>query len=125
MRRMNPGEATPCSSRRAAPGQADVHIRHAQFHRAVGGLLGHVDVVDAHNLAALGVDNLLIEQILAAPPASPRWAEVLEVLLGDVQLDYARRHEGDLVVSRDQRLVLAAPQQKARDPVGLVGRLNK
>ena len=45
-------------------GQADVHLRDAQLGVAVGALVGQIDIVHADHFAAVGVDDLLVEQIL-------------------------------------------------------------
>ena len=57
--------------------QADVHLGDAQFGVAVRALLGEIDVVDADDLAAVGVDDLLVEQILAH--GKPCFVRVVEL----------------------------------------------
>src|ERR1700720_4623152 len=42
-----------------------IHLRDAHFDVAISALLGKVDVVDADYFSAIGVDNLLVEKILA------------------------------------------------------------
>ena len=46
-------------------GEADVHLGDAEFGVAVGALFGEVNVVDADYFSAVGVDDLLVEEIFA------------------------------------------------------------
>ncbi len=46
-------------------GEADVHLGDAEFGVAVGALVGEIDVVYADYFAAVGVDDLLVEEVFA------------------------------------------------------------
>ena len=63
-------------------GKADVHLGDAQFGVAVGALIGEVDVVHAHYFAAVGVDDLLVEQVFA--DGEPRFIGLVEFERGFV-----------------------------------------
>ena len=66
-------------------GQPDIDLGDAQLDGAVDALLGQIDVIHAHDFAAAGIDDLLVEQILAhGQPGFVRLI-VLEIFLFDVQ----------------------------------------
>src|SRR6202035_1737507 len=102
-----------------------VHMRDAQFDGAVGSLFGEVNVVYADDFSAAGVDDLLVEQVLAhGKPALIR-AVVLELLFLDVQFEDAGGDECEMIVTRDEWKEFPAPEQNASDAVGLVGGLDE
>ncbi len=107
------------------PRQSDVHLREPQLHIAVGLVLGKIHVIHAHDFAALGVDNLLVEQILAHREPRLIGRVYRQLTLAAVQAQSAGRHCSHLVVARQQRLKTPARKQKMRDAVGLVRRLDK
>ncbi len=45
-------------------GQAHVNLGDAKLRIAVDSVIGELDVVDSHDLAAVGVNDLLVEQVL-------------------------------------------------------------
>ena len=45
--------------------RANVHSSNLQLRTAKGGVLMKIDVIDAHNFAAINVNHLLIEQVAA------------------------------------------------------------
>ncbi len=101
-------------------GQAYIHLRDSQLDVAVGSVLREINVVDAHDFAAVRVDDLLVEQILAdGEPRLVRLVELERRLVGG-ELHAAGRDFGDLVVARDERAVLPAAEQQPRDAVGLL-----
>ena len=92
-------------------GQTDVHMRDTQFDGAVGSLFGEVNVVYADDFSAAGVDDLLVEQVLAhGKPALIR-AVVLELLFLDVQFEDAGGDECEMIVTRDEWKEFPAPEQ--------------
>ena len=103
-------------------GQADVHLRDAKLGVAVDALIGQIDIVDANDFAAVGVDDLLVEQVLL--DGEPRFVGMIELecrfVGGEPQA--ARGHRGDLVEARHERPVLAAADQQARNAVRLLVR---
>ena len=80
------------------------------------------NVVDADDFAAVRINDLLVQQILA--DGEPRFVRLVmfEVFLVDPQLDDAGADERYLIVAGDQRLIFAAAKEIARDAVGLIGR---
>src|ERR1700758_5226523 len=46
-------------------GEAHVHLGDTQLNDAVVSLLGDIDIVHPHYFSAAGIDDLLIEQVLA------------------------------------------------------------
>ena len=106
-------------------GQTHVHMRDAQFDGAVGSLFGEVNVIYADNFSATGVDDLLIEKVLADGEPALIGAIVLQLLFLDVQLKDAGGDECEVVIARDKRKVFSAPEQHASDTVWLVGGLDK
>ena len=99
MRAMSPGAIRPPPSRRSSPADADVGGDDAD--RAGGAR--ELEVVDAHDLAAVDVDDLLVEEILD---------EVQRLVVGR-RVDRRRRGEqhgavvGDLEHRRDRRELAA------------------
>ena len=81
-------------------GQADVHLGDAQFDGAVDALLGKINIVHAHDFSAAGIDDLLVEQVLAH--GQPRFIGlvVFQILFFHVQADDAGGDKGDVVVTR-------------------------
>src|ERR1700719_444540 len=102
-----------------------IHLGDAHFDVSISALLGKVNVVDADDLSAIGVDNLLVEKILAYGQPSFIGVKELESGLVGAETHAAGDNRRDLVVTSDNRAVLATAQQQARDAVGLVGRLNE
>ena len=83
-------------------------------------MIGQFNVVDADDLAAVGINDLLVEQVLA--DGEPRFVGIIKLERGFVRGEFeaAGRHGGDLVVTRYQRPILAAADQQARDAVRLL-----
>jgi hypothetical protein len=106
-------------------GQADVHLSDAQLDMIVGAKFGEVDVVYANDLAAFGVDDLLIEKIFAN--GEPRFVGLVgfEGAFGDVEIDAAGDDFFDLIVAGDERLEAAAGNQEVGDAIGLFGRFDE
>lgn len=106
-------------------GEADVYLRDAEFGVAVGALVGEIDVIYANDLAAVGVYDLLVQEVFAY--CKPGFVGMVERQGGFVgcEADAAGGDRGDLVVTGDERAILAAAQQKVRDAVGLVGGLDE
>jgi hypothetical protein len=101
--------------------QTDVHMGDAQFDGTVGTLLGEVNVVNADDFSAAGVDDLLVEQVLAdSKPALIRGV-VLELLFFDVQFEDAGGNECEMIVTRDEWKEFPAPKQNPSDAIRLVG----
>ena len=87
---------------------------------AVHAMVGKFDVVDADDLAAVGVNDLLVEQVLLhGEPGFVGMIKLERRFVGG-ELQAARGHGGDLVVARDERAVLPAADQEARDAVRLL-----
>ena len=106
-------------------GKADVDLREAQLGVAVGAQLDEVDIVDAHDFAAAGVDNLLIEQVfLDREPGFVGFVK-FEGALADVEADVADGDGGYLVVARYERGEVAACKKEMGDAIGLVGGLDE
>ena len=105
--------------------QAHVHLRDAQFDRAVDALLGEINIVHAHDFSAAGIDDLLVEQILAH--GQPRFVGLVmfEVLLFHVQADNPGGDKGDVIVTHDQGKKFPPAKEDARHTVRLVGRLDE
>ena len=78
-------------------GQADIDLGDAQFGVAVGAVVGEVDVIYAHDFAAVGVDDLLVEQVLAH--GQPGFIGLVELergfVGGEVHARRARRWRSD------------------------------
>src|SRR6266853_3639199 len=97
------------AARRAS--QTDIHMGNAQFDGTVGALLGEIDVVYADDFSTTGVDDLLVEQILAnSKPALIRGV-VLEFFLLDVQFEDAGGDECEMIVTRDEWKEFPAAEQ--------------
>ena len=105
--------------------ESHIHVRDPQFDGSVGSLLGEVDVVYADDFSAAGVDNLLVQQILAHGEPALIGAVVLQFLFFDVQLQDAGGHERKMIVACDKRKEFPTSKQHASDAVGLIGRLDK
>src|ERR1700722_16625643 len=106
-------------------GKADIDLGNAQFGVAVGALIGEIDIVDPDDFAAVGVDDLLVKEVFA--DGEPSFIGMVELEGGFVggEGDAAGNDGGDLVVTSDERAVLAAGNEHACDAVGLVGRLDE
>src|SRR4029077_4483232 len=102
-----------------------IHLGDAHFDVAISALLGEVNVIDADDLSAIGVDNLLVEKILAHGQPSFIGVKELKGGLVGAEAHAAGDDRCNLVVASDNRAVLAKAEQQARDAVGLVGRLNE
>ena len=105
--------------------ETHIHLRYAQFHGAIDALLGEIDIIHADHFAAAGVNNLLVQQVLAHGQPGFIGLVVFEVLLLHVQADYSWRDEGDVVIARGQRKEFPPAEKDAGDAVGLVGGLDK
>ncbi len=101
-------------------GQANVNLREAQLGVAVDARVGELDVVDADDFAAVGVDDLLVEQVFLH--GEPGFVGMVELERGFVggELEAAGNDRVDLVEARDKRAVFAAADEQARDAVGLL-----
>ena len=62
----------PCKQAANGAGKADVHLSDAQLGVAVDALVGEINVVDADDFAAVGIDDLLVEQVFAQRRAKLR-----------------------------------------------------
>ena len=103
----------------------DVHLRDAHFDISVGAMFGKIDVIHADNFSPVRVDNLLVEEIFA--DGKPRFIGLIELEGGLVgaEFDPAGGDGCNLVVAGDDRPVLAAAEEKTRDAIRLVGRLDE
>jgi hypothetical protein len=106
-------------------GDADIDLGNAEFDVLVGGEFGEVNVVDADDFAASGVDDLLVEEIFLYGEPGFVGLVGVEGALGDVEIEAAGKDFGDLVVAGDERLEASARDEEVRDAVGLVGRLDE
>jgi len=106
-------------------GKADVNLGEAEFEVIVGAEFGEIDVVDANDFAALGVNDLLIEEIFL--DGEPGFVGVVGVqgAFVDVEIDAAGGDFGDLIVAGDERLEAAAGDEEVGDAVGLIGGLDE
>lgn len=82
-------------------GEADVHLGDAEFGVAVGALVGEVNVVYANYFSAVGVNDLLVEEIFAY--GEPGFIRLVKREGGFVggEGDAAGRDRGDLIVASD------------------------
>ena len=101
--------------------EANVHLRDAQFRVAVGALLGQIDIVYANHFTAVGIDDLLIQQILSH--GQPGFVGLVELQRGLIrgQVHPTGLDGPYLVVSGNQRAVLAASNQQTGYPIWLLG----
>jgi len=101
--------------------QADIYLGDAEFDMIVGAKFGEIDVVNADDFATFGVDDLLIEEILA--DGEPGFVGMVGIqgALGNVQIDAARGDFFDLVIARDEWLEAPAGDEVMRNTIGLVG----
>src|ERR1700678_2609560 len=106
-------------------GEAHIHLRDPQLDVAVGALIGKIDIVYADDFASAGVDDLLVEEVLADREPCLIWMVQLESSLIRGQRDSARYSGRNLVVSGDERPILAAADQHSRDAVRLVRRFDE
>jgi hypothetical protein len=105
--------------------EADVYLGDAEFDIAVGALLGEVNVIYTDNFAAFGVNDLLIEKVLAdGEPGFVRLIGV-ESTLADGEFEAAGLDGGDLIKMSNEGLEAAARDEEVRDAIGLLGGLNK
>jgi hypothetical protein len=106
-------------------GNTDVDLGNAEFDVFVGGNLGEIDVVDAHDLAAGGINDLLIEKILL--DREPGFVGLVssEDTFVDVEINAAWDGFGDLVVTGNEGLETAAGDQEMGDAIGLLGGLDE
>ena len=88
-------------------------------------MLGNLDVVDTYHFPTVGINYLLVQQVLAH--GEPR-------LIGTVwfqsafvrgEIDLAGHSRGELIVAGNQGAITAAAKQHAGHPAGLVGGLNE
>ena len=121
------GHGRDDSLKQAAHGafHAHIHLGDAHLDVAVGALLGEVNIVDADHFSAIGVDDLLVEEIFADCQPGLIGVEEFEGGLVGGEVHAARSDRCDLIVAGDDRAVLAATQQQTGDAVGLVGRLDE
>jgi hypothetical protein len=103
----------------------DVNLGNAEFDVTVGAKLGEVDVVDADDLAASGVDDLLIEEILLNGEPGFVGLVGVEGALVDGEIDAAGGNFGDLVVTSDERLEASARDEEVGNAIGLVSGFDK
>ena len=105
--------------------QANIHLREAQLGIAIGAQLDQIDIVDAYDFSATGVDDLLVEQIFL--DREQRFVGFVKIqrALADIETNVANSHRGDLVVTGHQRREMAAGQQEMGDAIGLVGGLDE
>src|SRR5271169_3984529 len=109
----------------SGPRQAHVYLRDAQLDCAVDALLSKVNVVDTHDLSAAGIDNLLVEQVLAHGQPGFIGLVMFEVLFFHVQADYTRGDERDVIITNDQGKELSPAQEDPCYTVRLVGGLDE
>ena len=113
-----------------------VHLHQTQLHAAVGALLDQVHIVHAHDLAPAGVDDLLVEQVLAHREPSliglidfeQPFAHVQpqhEVRPARQRLGDVRGERGNLVVPCHERLESAARKKEIGDAIRLLGGLDE
>ena len=102
-----------------------IHLGDAHLDVSVGALLGEVNIVDADDFAAIGVDDLLVEEVFADSQPGLIGVEELEGGLVGGEVHAAGSDRCDLVVTGDNRAILAATQQQTGDAIGLVGGLDE
>jgi hypothetical protein len=101
-------------------GKADVNLSNAEFDVIVGAKFGEVDIVDANDFAAGGVDDLLIEEILLdGEPAFIGLVSIKGTLVHG-EIDATGCDLGDLIVTGDERLEASAGDEEVGNAIGLV-----
>jgi hypothetical protein len=113
-------EETPDGARNAY-----IDLGDAEFDVLVGGKFGEVDVIDADDFAAGGVDDLLVEKILL--DREPGFVGLVggEGALRDIEIEASGKDFGDLVVTGHQRLEASPGDEEVGDAIGLVRGLNE
>src|SRR5271165_204437 len=106
-------------------GQADVDLGDAELDMVVGTEFGEVDVIDADDFAASGVDDLLIEEILL--DGEPAFVGLVSVegALVDGEVDASRSDFSNLIVTSDERLEASPRDEVVGYTIGLLSGLDK
>lgn len=91
----------------------------------IGAKFGKIDVVDANDFAAGGIDDLLVEKILLH--GKPGFIGLIgsEGAFGGVEIDASGRGFGDLIIARDERLKTPAGNQEMGHAIRLFGGLDE
>ena len=105
--------------------EANIDLSDAKFDIAVGAKFGEIDIVDADDLAAGGVDDLLIKKVF--PDGEPGFVGLvgIEGALRDVEIDASWSDRRDLIVAGDEGLEASARDEEVRDAIGLIGGLDE
>ncbi len=104
-----------------SPRQAHIHLGDAKLGVAVGALVRQFHVVHANHLAAVRIDDLLVEQVLLyRQPLFIRRIELEGRFIGR-EPHNPRGHGLNLVVASHDGTVFAARKQQARHAIGLLG----
>ena len=113
--------------KKAADGarKADIDLRDAEFEIAVGAGFGEIDVVDANDFAASGVNDLLIEEVLLDGEPGFVGLVSIEGALGDIEINASGDGAANLVVAGDEGLVAAAGDEEVGDAIGLLGGMDE
>jgi len=106
-------------------GKADIDLSDAEFDVIVGAEFGEIDVVDADDFAAGGVDDLLIEEIFLDGKPSFVGLVGSQGAFVDGEVDAAGGDLGDLVVTGDERLETSTRDEEVGDAIGLVSGFDK
>jgi hypothetical protein len=104
---------------------ANIDLGNAEFDVFVGEKFGEVDVIDADDLAAGSVDDLLVEKILL--DGKPGFVGLVgrEDAFGDIEIEAAGKDFGDLVVASDEGLEASPGDEEVGDAIRLVGGFNE
>ena len=100
--------------------KADVNLSDAEFGVAVHALVGKVHIVNAHNFAAVCINDLLIKQVFSN--GEPALVGMVKLQSGFVGREFhmTGRNRADLVVARHQRAILSSAEHEPRDAVRLL-----
>jgi hypothetical protein len=101
--------------------EANIDLSDAKFDIAVGALFGKINVVDADDLAAGSINDLLIEEIFL--DSKPGFVGLIsaEGALIDAEIDSAGGNLGNLVVAGDEGLEASTGNEEVGDAIGLLG----
>ena len=106
-------------------GEADVDLGDAKFDVVVGADFREIDIVDADDFAAGGVDDLLVEEIFL--DGEPAFVGLVGIKcpLADVEFDAAGGDSSDLIVAGNEGLEAAPRDEEMGDTIGLISRLDE
>jgi hypothetical protein len=101
--------------------EANIDLSYAKFDIAVGALFGKINVVDADDLAAGSINDLLIEEIFL--DSEPGFVGLIsaEGALIDIEIDSPGGNLGNLVVAGNEGLEASTGNEEVGDAIGLLG----